>query len=151
LFLAAKSARDWDALRTRAAIAAPRAFDAAAREPAEGKLAAALGEYMRQFDRAEALVVLSDAGVPVIPVNRFGDLFDNPQVRANDLLLDLQHSTWGNVSQTGILTKFAATPGKVDRAGPLLGEHTAEILADILGYPGDRIADLTARRIVRMP
>ena len=68
---------------------------------------------------------------------------------ANDLLIDLEHSQWGKVSQTGILTKFAATPGKIDRAAPLLGEHTAEILADLLGYSKDRIAHLTARRILR--
>ncbi len=151
LFIAAKSPLDWEALRKRAAITAPSAFDDAAREPSEGKLAAALSEYLCQFDRAAAITVLSDAGVPVVPVNRFGDLFDAPQVLASELLLDLQHSTWGKVSQTGILAKFAVTPGKVDGAGPLLGEHTAQILADMLAYPAERIADLAARRIIRMP
>jgi crotonobetainyl-CoA:carnitine CoA-transferase CaiB-like acyl-CoA transferase len=151
LFIAAKSAGHWDALRTHTAIAAPSAFDDAAQEPSEGQLAAALSEHLRRFDRDSAILALRDAGVPAIAVNRFGDLFDDPQILANDLLLDLQHSTWGKVSQTGILTKFAATPGKVDCTGPLLGEHTTEILADILAYPADRIADLAERRIVRMP
>jgi crotonobetainyl-CoA:carnitine CoA-transferase CaiB-like acyl-CoA transferase len=93
---------------------------------------------------------LRDSGVPVAPVHRFGDLFTEPQVIANDLLIDLHHSQWGKVSQTGILTKFAMTPGKVDRAGPLLGEHTVEILAD-LGYSKERIAELSARHIIRTP
>jgi len=72
-------------------------------------------------------------------------------VIANDLLIELQHSQWGKVSQTGILAKFAATPGVVDRAGPQLGEHSAEVLENILGYAPDRIADLRARRIIRTP
>ncbi len=151
LFIAAKSAVHWDALRTLAAIATPGTFDDAIREPSEGQLAAALSEHLRKFDRPSAISALRDAGVPAIPVNRFSDLFDDPQVLANDLLIDLQHYTWGKVSQTGILIKFAATPGKVDRTGPLLGEHTTEVLADILAYPADRIADLATRRIVRIP
>ena len=149
LFVAAKSVVHWEALRVLAGIATPAAFTDAAGEPAEGKIAAALSEHFGRYDRAGAISALRSAGVPATPVHRFGDLFAEPQVIANDLILELHHSQWGKVSQTGILTKFAATPGKVDRAGPLLGEHTAEILASLLGYSADRIAELTARRIVR--
>ncbi|MGA2411294.1 MAG: hypothetical protein ABSG46_13015, partial [Candidatus Binataceae bacterium] len=53
------------------------------------------------------------------------------------------------VTQTGILTKFAATPGSIDRAAPLLGEHTGAILTEYLGYSADRIADLHSRKIIR--
>ena len=53
------------------------------------------------------------------------------------------------VVQTGTLAKFSATPGRVDRAAPLLGEHTDEILARHLGYDRDRIADLRRRGILK--
>ncbi len=149
IFLAAAAATHWDAIRGLTGIDAPAAFDDAAAAPADGKLAAALSEYFRIPDRVEAISALRAANVPAMPVNRFGDLFADPQAIANDLILDLHHSQWGKVSQTGILTKFAATPGKVDRAAPLLGEHTEEILSEMLGYTKDRIADLTARRIIR--
>jgi crotonobetainyl-CoA:carnitine CoA-transferase CaiB-like acyl-CoA transferase len=149
IFLAAKTAAHWDALRAGTGIDTPAAFDDAAREPAEGKLATVLSEYFRRHYRDGAISAMRDAKVPAMPVHRFGDLFTEPQALANDLLIDLQHSQWGKVSQTGILTKFATTPGKVDRAAPLLGEHTAEILADLLGYSKDRIAALTTRRILR--
>jgi crotonobetainyl-CoA:carnitine CoA-transferase CaiB-like acyl-CoA transferase len=150
LFLAAKSAAEWDALRALTGGTGRIAFADAAREPAEGALAASLSEHFRGHDRGDALASLRAARVPAVPVNRFGDLFDEPQAIANDLLIDLQHSQWGKVSQTGILAKFAATPGKVDRAGPMLGEHTTEILAN-LGYPAERIAELKARRVIRTP
>jgi crotonobetainyl-CoA:carnitine CoA-transferase CaiB-like acyl-CoA transferase len=125
-------------------------FDAAAREPSDGPLAAALAEWILARDRADALAAMRRAGIPAAPVHGFGDLFNEPQVAANELLLELDHSQWGKVVQTGILTKFSATPGVVDRAAPLLGEHTAEILAGTLGYSADRIEELRRNRIVRI-
>jgi CoA:oxalate CoA-transferase len=53
------------------------------------------------------------------------------------------------VKQTGMLTKFSATPGKIDRAAPMLGEHTDEILHEYLGYSPDRIATLRAANIIK--
>jgi CoA:oxalate CoA-transferase len=53
------------------------------------------------------------------------------------------------VMQTGLLTKFSATPGTLDRAAPLLGEHTDEILREYLGYSHDQIASLRAANIVK--
>jgi crotonobetainyl-CoA:carnitine CoA-transferase CaiB-like acyl-CoA transferase len=149
IFLAVKSAAQWESLRAATGIDTPAAFTDAARETAEGKLATVLSGYFRRHYRDGAISAMRDAKVPAMPVHRFGDLFIEPQAIANDLLIDLQHSQWGKVSQTGILTKFAATPGKVDKAAPLLGEHTAEILADLLGYSANRIAALATRRILR--
>jgi crotonobetainyl-CoA:carnitine CoA-transferase CaiB-like acyl-CoA transferase len=151
LFIAVATSTAWDGLRKLTRIADPIAFNDALRAPSEGQLAAALAEYFRGCDRADVISALRASGVPTAPVHRFGDLFDEPQVLANDLLIELQHSQWGKVSQTGILAKFTGTPGKVDLAGPSLGEHTAEILENILGFAPDRIADLRARRIVRTP
>jgi crotonobetainyl-CoA:carnitine CoA-transferase CaiB-like acyl-CoA transferase len=91
------------------------------------------------------------AGVSTVPVHRFGDLFDEPQAVANDLLIELQHSQWGRVTQSGILAKFSATPGVVNRAGPLLGEHSAEILADYLGCSPTELDDLRAKKVIRTP
>ena len=68
----------------------------------------------------------------------------------NDLIAELSHSQWGRVKQTGMLTKFSATPGKIDRAAPMLGEHTDEILREYLGYSPDRIANLRAADISKV-
>ena len=151
LYLDIASRAQFEALRGLCGLRDTLGFDTAAREAAEGPLAAALGDYFRARDRAETLAALRRAGAPAVPVNGFGDLFDEPQVAANELLIELEHSQWGKLVQTGILTKFSATPGVVDRAGPLLGEHTAEILAGMLGYSADRIDDLRRNRIIRMP
>ncbi|MGH8013069.1 MAG: CoA transferase, partial [Candidatus Binataceae bacterium] len=124
-------------------------FEEAARELAEGKLAATLSEYFNGGARADALQKLRAAGIPAAPVNGFGALFKEPQVVANELLIELPHSEWGQVTQSGILAKFSATPGKIERAAPLLGEHSEEILATYLGYTDDRIAELKDRGIIQ--
>ncbi len=149
LFLDIAARAHYDALARETGVAGAVDFEAAAREPADGPLAAALDEWIRNRDRADTLAAMRRAGIPAVPVHGFGDLFNEPQVAANDLLLELNHSQWGKVVQTGILAKFSATPGVVDRAGPLLGEHTAEILAGMLGYSVERIEELRRNRIVR--
>jgi len=67
------------------------------------------------------------------------------------LLINLHHSKWGSLNQSGILAHFSATPARVDHAAPLLGEHTEEILGHYLGYTAAKIAELRARRIIRSP
>jgi len=151
LFVDVKTPAQWRALANLCGHAADLDFAAAARQPAAGPLAAALSEHFRTRDRTAALAALRAAAIPATPVHRFNDLFDDPQVLANDLLLELEHSQFGKLVQTGILAQFAATPGRIDHAGPMLGEHTRQILADTLGYPPARIAGLLARKIVRMP
>jgi crotonobetainyl-CoA:carnitine CoA-transferase CaiB-like acyl-CoA transferase len=92
---------------------------------------------------------LKKSAIPATRVNHLGELFDDPQVIANDLIAELSHSQWGRVKQTGMLTKFSATPGTIGRAAPMLGEHTDEILREYLGYPAEKIAALRAARIVK--
>jgi crotonobetainyl-CoA:carnitine CoA-transferase CaiB-like acyl-CoA transferase len=149
LYAAIAARPQWDVLCRMGGFSIP--FTEARREPSEGKLATMLSDLFSGHDRDDAIATLRRVGVPVIPVLRFGDLFSQPQVLANDLLIELEHSKWGHVTQSGILAKFSATPGKVDRAAPLLGEHTEEILAHQLGYSAQRIAELRERKIIRTP
>ncbi len=149
LFVDAGAPAQWDALRRACGIAADAPFTAAAAEPEEGKIAEALADAFARMDRAAALAALGKAGVPAVSVHRYADLFDDAQVRGNELLAELRHSQWGGVVQTGLLAKFSATPGGVERAAPLLGEHTDEILARYLGYGRERVADLRRRRVIK--
>jgi crotonobetainyl-CoA:carnitine CoA-transferase CaiB-like acyl-CoA transferase len=123
-------------------------FTDALHAPSEGPLADALSRYFATLDRSAALAALSSASIPAVPLHRWADLFTDPQVLANDLLLDLPHSQWNSVTQTGILTQFSATPGHIDRAAPLLGEHTDAILSEHLGYSTDRLASLRHHKIL---
>ncbi|HEX4211494.1 MAG TPA: CoA transferase, partial [Candidatus Binataceae bacterium] len=124
-------------------------FADAIQAPSEEPLAEALSRYFATRDRAAALAALGAASIPAVPLHRWADLFTDPQVLANKLLLDLPHSQWNSVTQTGILTQFSATPGHIDRAAPLLGEHTDAILTEYLSYSPDRIAALRSGKTIR--
>jgi CoA:oxalate CoA-transferase len=149
LFISLTNESQWKALLTTLSGLPNIKWVAAAREPNEGTLAAALAEQFARLDRDDALAALKKSAVPATRVNQIRELFDDPQVVANDLIAELSHSQWGRVKQTGLLTKFSATPGTVERAAPMLGEHTDEILREYLGYSADRIATLRAAGIVK--
>jgi CoA:oxalate CoA-transferase len=63
-------------------------------------------------------------------------------VRAREMILEVDHPTAGKTLLPGVPIKLSATPGAVRRPSPLLGEHTAEILAEWLGYDAAQIAAL---------
>ena len=92
----------------------------------------------RNKTNTEWLDLLDDAGVPAGPVRFVEELFDHPQVEANDFAVDVNHRDLGNVRMAGPLVSFSDTPL---RAGdlPALGEHTDAVLTD-LGYPPQTIA-----------
>jgi crotonobetainyl-CoA:carnitine CoA-transferase CaiB-like acyl-CoA transferase len=149
LFISLSDETQWNALLTTLPGLPNTNWDTAAAAPNEGALAAALAEQFARLDRDDALAALKKSGIPAVRINHSRELFDDPQVIANDLIAELPHSQWGRVQQTGMLTKFSATPGKIDRAAPMLGEHTDEILREYLGYSVDRIASLRAANIVK--
>jgi crotonobetainyl-CoA:carnitine CoA-transferase CaiB-like acyl-CoA transferase len=149
LFISVSNETQWNALLKMLLWASNTDWAAASAESNEGKLATALAVQFRSVDRAELLEGLAEAQVPATPVNQIRELFDDPQVVANELIAELSHSQWGRVRQTGLLTKFSATPGTVERAAPMLGEHTDEILREYLGYSTDRIATPRTAGIVK--
>ena len=92
----------------------------------------------RARTNAEWLALLDAAGVPAGPVRFVEELFDHPQVEANNFAVDVNHRDLGNVRMAGPLVAFSDTPLQAGDL-PALGEHTDEVLAD-LGYPPDAIA-----------
>jgi CoA:oxalate CoA-transferase len=149
LFISLSNETQWNALLTILPGLPTTNWNTAAAAPNEGALASALAEQFAKLDRDDALAALKKSGIPAVRINHSRELFDDPQVIANELVTELPHSQWGRVKQTGMLTKFSATPGKIDRAAPMLGEHTDEILREYLGYSPERIATLHAANIIK--
>jgi crotonobetainyl-CoA:carnitine CoA-transferase CaiB-like acyl-CoA transferase len=147
--LSIADANQWEGLR-RVTSAKAISFTEALNEPPDGTLAAALAEFFAKLECQEAVRILGNNGVPAVAVNRLKHLFDDPQVAANELLVEVRHPQWGSVIQTGLLAKFSGTIPPAPRAAPLLGEHTEAILSS-LDYSADRIADLKNRKIIKTP
>jgi crotonobetainyl-CoA:carnitine CoA-transferase CaiB-like acyl-CoA transferase len=81
-------------------------------------------EWIRAFDAA---------GVPVGPVHSLGEALTHPQTLARGMVVDLVHPEAGATRALGCPLHFSATPTRVDRPAPRLGEHTREVLREC-GY-----------------
>jgi crotonobetainyl-CoA:carnitine CoA-transferase CaiB-like acyl-CoA transferase len=119
----------------------------ALRAEPRGIIAEMLEERFVSAPIATWLTALHDAGVPVAPVVRPPDLFTDPQMLANDLIAEHRHAGWGAVRQSGVLAKFERTPGLAQRAAPLLGQHSREVLREA-GYDDVRIDVLIAAGVI---
>lgn len=107
-----------------------------------------LAEMVKQKTKQEWIDVLEAAGVPCGPINTLDEVFDNPQVLARDMLMELPHPSAGKVRLVGSPMKMSATPARALGAPPLLGQHTAEILGNLLGYDEEKLADLRTRQVI---
>ena len=100
--------------------------------------AAAYGEKLiRQAEEAflersaaEWLALLDERGIPAGPVRFIEEVFDDPQVQANDLVSELEHRDVGPLRMVGPLAKFSETPLEATHP-PALGQHTGEVLAQL--------------------
>jgi len=101
-----------------------------------------LAEVVVTKETAVWQTILDAAGVPNGPINAVDAVIADPQVRAREMILEVDHPTAGKTLLPGVPIKLSATPGAVRRPAPLLGEHTAEILAEWLGYDAAQIAAL---------
>jgi CoA:oxalate CoA-transferase len=77
---------------------------------------------------------LEAAGVPCAPINTVDKVLNDPQIKARDMIVELEHPVAGLMKVPGVPIKLSATPGSVDTPAPLLGQHTEEIMKELLGW-----------------
>jgi formyl-CoA transferase len=111
-------------------------------------LIAILAEIFRQCDTESWMKLLQEAEVPCAPIQTIDQVFNAPQVRHREMLVEVDHPTAGSVRMAGIPVKFSATPASVRLPPPLLGQHTEQILATWLGMGADEIARLKEKGIL---
>jgi crotonobetainyl-CoA:carnitine CoA-transferase CaiB-like acyl-CoA transferase len=86
----------------------------------------------------EAAAALEEAQVPHSLIMSMADIFAEPHFRERDMILDVPESTLGCLPQPGVVPKLSGTPGRVTHAGPPMGQHTEEILSEMLHMtPGE--------------
>jgi crotonobetainyl-CoA:carnitine CoA-transferase CaiB-like acyl-CoA transferase len=104
-------------------------------------------ETMRQTT-AEWIALLEAANVPCGPINNLREVFNDPQVKARQLLLELPHPTAGTAPGVANPLRLSASPVEYRSAPPLLGQHTDEILQKYTGADAQSLTALRARGVI---
>jgi formyl-CoA transferase len=105
-------------------------------------------ERLRTRPAREWLDKLEPAGVPCGPINDLSQVFADPQVRHRGMQVSAPHAVAGHVTMVANPIKFSATPIAHDRAPPLLGEHTEDILRSVLGQDAAQIEALRSQGVI---
>jgi crotonobetainyl-CoA:carnitine CoA-transferase CaiB-like acyl-CoA transferase len=98
-------------------------------------------EWIRHFDEQRAPFSYA-------PVNDYADVISDPQVLANDYVIEFDHPAAGPVKLAGHPVRFSETPAAIQREAPEFGQHTEEVLTELLGLSWDEIAALRGGGVV---
>jgi crotonobetainyl-CoA:carnitine CoA-transferase CaiB-like acyl-CoA transferase len=109
---------------------------------------AIMGHWISQRTLDEALAVFEEAGVAAAPIYDAKQLLDDPQLQARNAYPAIEDPELGSMRVQGPVPRFSATPGQVTHLGPRLGEHNAEVYADLLGLDAGRLAELHERGVI---
>ena len=104
-----------------------------------------IAEVMARRTCDEWVDLLARGEIPCGPVNNMQSLFADPQVLHRRMVVEVPHPIIGTLRLTGVPVKYSDTPATIRRPPPLLGEHTDEVLEELLGRGPAAIADLRRR------
>ena len=107
-----------------------------------------LAQVLAKRTTHEWVAALEAAGVPNGPINTIQQVFEEPQVKARGMKIELDHPLAGKVPLVASPMRFSATPLEFKAPPPTLGQHTDEILRDVLDMRDADIARLRAEGII---
>jgi len=102
----------------------------------------------RQKTKAEWIALLEKANVPCGPINNIKEVFENEQVIARNVQIDVPHPTAGTMKLVASPMKLSQTPTEVRMAPPTLGQHTNEVLQERLNFNAETIEELRRKGII---
>jgi len=107
-----------------------------------------MNELMRTRTTKEWFDLFDEHGVMYAPVNNIEDVAHDPHVLERDMIVEAPHPRVGNLKFVGIPMKFSRTPCRIERACPDLGEHTVEILSNLVGLSEKEIQELEKSKAI---
>ena len=107
-----------------------------------------LGEVFKQRTTAEWVDLLEKAGVPNGPINDIAQVYEEPQVQARGIRVDLDHPVAGKLPTVASPMRFSATKVEYRGAPPTLGQHTEEVLKSLLEKSDAELARLRAAKVI---
>ena len=107
----------------------------------QGEMWDLLTEFASNYTKRELMGILNEINVPCGPIMSTTDLANDDHVKLREMYVELDHPERGKWYNLGCPMKLSDSPVEVTRS-PLLGEHTEEILEEILGYKSSEIDEL---------
>lgn len=95
-------------------------------------------DWCKGYNKSEVEEIMDKAGIPCGPVLNVKEAIEHPHIQARDMMVHCQHPTAGDQYFQGCVMKLSETPGSVEFASPLLGQHNAEIF----GLTEEEVAQL---------
>jgi formyl-CoA transferase len=112
-----------------------------ARLPRLKDISATIEEWTKTKTKLEAMAILNEYDIPCGPILSMKELAEEPALRQTGTVVEVDHPTRGKYLTVGNPIKLSDSPTEVARS-PLLGEHTDEILSEVLGFDESRVRDL---------
>ena len=100
-----------------------------------------IGEFALKHSKRELMGILNEINVPCGPIMSTEDLANDEHVKLREMYVELDHPQRGKWYNIGMPIKLSASPARIARS-PLLGEHTDEVLRQVLGYDDGKVAAL---------
>ena len=102
-----------------------------------------INKFAEKYTKREFMAILNDLDVPCGPIMSTQDLATDEHIRGREMYVELDHPQRGKWWNVGMPIKLSASPAKIERS-PLLGEHTDEVLTEVLGYDAAQVRALKA-------
>ena len=112
------------------------------------ELVPALEAIMKTRTKADWLAALEAAKVPCGAINNLAEVFADPQVHERGMVTEWPHPLKDGLRLVSSPMKLSATPVRTDLTPPLLGQHTDEVLRDVLNYPDEKLSELKEGKVI---
>ncbi len=106
-------------------------------------------DWCGSLTRDEVLDRCYATGAPAGPLNNIADIFGDRQFHARQNLVAMDEEETGEtIIVPSVIPRLSETPGQIRHLGPKLGEHTDEVLSELLGLDDQKLAELRSKRVI---
>ncbi|MED4225531.1 CaiB/BaiF CoA-transferase family protein [Neobacillus cucumis] len=107
-----------------------------------------VSDWVKTKTKDELQQLLDESGVPMSSIYSIKDIFEDPQYKARENIVEVDHPRLGKVKIPGVVPKFSETQGSIRQIAPDLGEHNQEILKKLLELDEATIASLKEKKVI---